>query len=134
MEETQDGYRAWILVAMGQTYTESAETLEAVRGVSLQSLGAMAANSYGTVPATILNDLPAAVHVHISSAWFTLVTCRDKESGRVVRSPAVTPPMARDWPRYGAWIALARAASGDDIGARRSLARYLEGVRMDDRP
>ena len=42
----------------------------------------------------------------------TLATVTDRYSGAMVRSPSTQPPLARDWPRHGAWMTHALDLAG----------------------
>lgn len=59
----------------------------------------------------------------------TLATCIDADSGAIVRSPSAQPPLARDWPRHGAWMTFALDLAGYTDAAERHTLFYLGAVR-----
>lgn len=134
VEETQDGYRAWIAVAFGKDYDSASALLDGVTADSFEALLRGSKDGSSGMSSQQLTGIPESSVPYLQRCWSMLRTCRDSVTGRVVRSPAVVPPEARDWPRYGAWIALALEAYGDAASARKILVNYLEAIRMEDRP
>ena len=67
-------------------------------------------------------------------ALLLLNAATDKESGAVVRSPAVQPPLARDWLRHGAWVTLAYSLTGYRQLSEQRLRFYLDQVQREPRP
>ena len=79
-----------------------------------------------------IQRLDSARYEFIIHGWHTLQSLRDPRSGRVVRGISVDPPLARDWPRHGAWIALAYLDAGEVASAQSILDHYLVAVRDTD--
>lgn len=67
-------------------------------------------------------------------ALLTLAACTDAQTGAIVRSPSTQPPLARDWPRHGAWMTYALDLAGYTAMAEKHTLFYLDAVRTADRP
>jgi len=66
-------------------------------------------------------------------ALLTLATCTDATSWAIVRSPSARPPLARDWPRHGAWMTYAFDLAGYTAIAEKHTLFYLDAVRTTHR-
>ncbi len=126
--ESRDGaYHASITIAVDTTFEGARAALDATRADSAPV----------PQPAPLperLRELPADRRIVLAPHWRLLQTLRDPAGGRAVRGLNVDPPLARDWPRIGARIALAFDAWGDAGAAQSILDHYLAAVRKDDAP
>ncbi len=108
-------YRAAIAIAVASNHRDAAALLDSTAMALIES-GERAA--------------PDDVEFYRSHHLQVLSTLRDPDSRRVVRGLSSVPALARDWPRYGAWVALA----SDRADAEKILTNYLDAVRMSDAP
>lgn len=128
-----DGYRASVTAAFGKTFGEMRERLDAVANAEAGRLIREAARPQ---PGFLRRapDPPVGnpeISKYLSRARLTLLASRDSVSGSVVRSPAVQPPLARDWPRNGAWIIYALDLAGAHELSEKHLNFYLDRVRTE---
>ena len=112
-----DRYTASITVAFGRTYGAMRRRLDEVGGVgagrSFREVAELQRSILRLAPVPPIADLE--VLNYVSRARLTILASRDSNSGSVVRSPAVQPPLARDWPRHGAWVIYGLDLSGAGI-------------------
>lgn len=132
-EKAGESYHAWIMVGFGANRGQAYAELAPLRDRSVEELAARTLQRARSAGLPNFGDLSEDMKLYAARHRRSLVACRDRECERVVRSPSVSPALARDWPRYGAWIAHAFASSGDTTSARRQLARYLEAIQMEER-
>ncbi len=129
----EDSYHASVTVAFGDTAGEMRDALGSVADAEaaslLQAAAAAHTDSLRLVPTPTTQNPEIAKY--LSRALLTLLASRDSETGSVVRSPAVQPPLARDWPRNGAWVIFALDLAGAHDVAEKHLNFYLERVRTD---
>lgn len=129
----KDGRRfvASIAVAFADNFEESTEILDTVMSSGTAALLRATAQfqdgllTHATYPAA---DDPR-IKTYLRRAVLTLRTATDLASGATVRSPADQPPLARDWPKHGAWMVYALDLSGSPVLAQRHLDFYLDAVR-----
>ena len=60
-----------------------------------------------------------------------LAVATDRQTGGIARAPISRPPLALDWPCYGAWITHALDSAGLRDEASRHSAFYLDAVRTE---
>ncbi len=128
-----DLYMASILAGFGKNYQELRGLLDDVAGASPGRLFHEIALFQGGV--TESTEYPGALGYRaLEYMWRAQVivhAARDAGTGSFVRSPAIQPPLARDWPKHGAWIVYAMDLSGDLDIAEMQLRFYLNNIRTE---
>ncbi len=124
-------YRARVAVAFGKSYAQVKESLDQVAERDTAGLFRETADFQRRLLS--LAKYPETENQRISDylqrAQLTILTSRDSITGSIVRSPAIQPPLARDWPRYGAWMIHAMDHAGGLEIAESHIKFYLNNVR-----
>lgn len=118
LQAHDEGYTATIISAFGNTYADAAALFLTARSSDQQ-----------IAHESEIASTPDVTWV-MRRALATIRTCTDAASGSVVRAPTNTPPLALDWPRYGAWISMAYNAGGEGERAQKLLTFYANHARV----
>ncbi len=127
-----DRYRASVAVAFGESYDQVKKLLNDVTEVQSADLFRETADfqrrllGLATYPKT---ENPR-ISEYLYRAQLTILASRDATTGSIVRSPAIQPPLARDWPKYGAWMIHAMDHSGARAIAESHIKFYLSNLRF----
>ena len=132
-KKESDRYIAGIVVGFGKNYQQVKELLDGVAEVDAGDLfHEIAQYQRRVIDSTEYPDtLGQRVLEYLWRAQLTILAARDLNSGSIVRSPAIQPPLARDWPKYGAWIVHAMDLTGDLDIAEMQLKFYLNNIRTE---
>lgn len=137
MEPSEGAYTATWAAAFASDYRSATDGLNAVLAESSAAVEKLRVHGDDELSAALrqrFSGLGDEERNLVVRAFLTLAGLRDKRSGSVVRGPSALPPLARDWPRIGAWIALAFDASGRPDWAKELLTFYIQRVRDSDLP
>ena len=130
-EKKSDHYRASVAVAFGESYGQVKELLDDLAEMDAADLFRETADFQRRL--LKLAKYPETENQRISDylqrAQLTILASRDSITGSIVRSPAIQPPLARDWPRYGAWMIHAMDHAGGLNVAESHIKFYLSNVR-----
>ncbi|MCH8203515.1 MAG: hypothetical protein IID09_00035 [Candidatus Hydrogenedentes bacterium] len=130
-EKKSDRYRASVAVAFGESYAQAKELLDDVAEMDAADLFRETADFQRRLlrVAKYPETENQRISDYLQRAQLTILASRDSSTGSVVRSPAIQPPLARDWPRYGAWMIHAMDQAGRLDVAESHIKFYLSNVR-----
>ncbi|MEK7794436.1 MAG: hypothetical protein AAB353_07895 [Candidatus Hydrogenedentota bacterium] len=137
MEPSASAYTATWAAAFAGDYRSATDGLNKVLAESAATVEKLRVDSDDELSAALrqrFNGPGDEERNLLARAFLTLAGLRDKRSGSVVRGPSALPPLARDWPRFGAWIALAFDAAGRPDWTEELLKFYIQRVRDSDLP
>ncbi len=133
----RDGaYEASVVLAFGSSYEKANARVKATETRGAMNLLKDVREYWAKYASEsqIPENAGAATALAATRALTTLRTLCDDSRGAIVRSPAVRPALARDWPRHGAWIAYALDLAGQHAEAKRHLMFYLDAIRTERTP
>jgi len=124
-------HTAWVVVSLGGTMAAARENLPPAE---VDPIGLF--DERYTMPEVVRvrNRLEGFDGRAVERLATTLFQRWDRATGRFVRNAAGDPKPARDYPRYGAWIAVSLDALGFKGLARARIAAYLDAIRLTDGP
>ncbi|MDK1021859.1 MAG: hypothetical protein QGD90_09520 [Candidatus Hydrogenedentes bacterium] len=128
-----DRYIASVVVGFGKNYQQLKDLLDDVAETDAgESFHEIAQFHRRIIDSTVYPDALGQRALEYSwRAQLTLLAARDVNTGSFVRSPAIQPPLARDWPKHGAWIVHAMDLAGDLDIAEMQLKFYLNNIRTE---
>lgn len=129
--QQEDTYVANVMISLGKSRTEADANLDYASERGYEVLREEAEQHWknrlrsAVLPAT---DDPV-IQTRCKRNLLTIIQCTDRDTGAIVRSPVVRPPLALDWPRHGAWITLALDLAGYRELAEKHTLFYTKAVR-----
>ncbi len=118
-----------IYIAFGRTYSAAIENLDYARAKGYHNLLREASEGWRK------RLSPQRPVTHMSDKMLeTILTCMDRETGALVRTPLASPPLHVDIPRHGVMGAYALARAGRHDLVRKRIGFYLDAVRETDSP